>query len=75
MNAGCFGPTGYEYFWQEEAIFDIVSNHSTDMVEALSLARTRAHGAKLSSFSLHGHRLSSLFRGCEGDPDQLNFRY
>ncbi len=68
MNGSRVENSGFEYFWQEEA-------KTKTKVEALSPARTRAHGAKPSNFSLHGHRLSSLYRRKEIALSRLIQRY
>lgn len=73
---------GFEYFWQEEAKEGPLPVNGAlrlmppgrQAVEAPSRARTRVHGAREGRFSLHGHRLSSLYRAVEFDQVSLKNR-
>ena len=62
MSVAWAETVGFEYFWQEEA-------------EAFDPEKTRVRAAGPNRFSLHGHRLSSLYRSFDPDECDLIFSY
>jgi hypothetical protein len=62
MMATLGTPVGFEYFWQKEA-------------EAFDPAKARVQAAEPNSFSLHGHRLSSLYRTFQTQQARLILYY
>lgn len=62
MNTALALQAGFEYFWQKEA--DASGSNFEDMLKV-----------EPDDFSLHGHRLPSLYRTFKHGQFDLNFRY